>query len=291
MGNGKVGVGINNPTEKLEVNGMIKAQGFKLNNLSFKIEPATTQLPERIFFGATDNEISSFSSNSLNQFLCLNPTTSARLNVFSEAILFKSQVCTPTLNPAFFLGIRGCDAVVELMKDGATTTGGPTWGSNKLLLNTLCGKDVVVGHVDGGNLVVNHNLGIGIINPTERLHVEGNTLLNGNVRIGNDNSTINDTKLAVEGIIYAREMKVTQGIIWPDYVFKKSYQLPTLKETEKFISENGHLPEIPSAEEIENKGLSLADMLTLQMKKIEELTLHLIEQQKEIEALKQNLKK
>jgi hypothetical protein len=40
-------VGINNPTEKLEVNGMIKAQGFKLNNLSFKIEPATTQLPER----------------------------------------------------------------------------------------------------------------------------------------------------------------------------------------------------------------------------------------------------
>jgi hypothetical protein len=89
----------------------------------------------------------------------------------------------------------------------------------------------------------------------------------------------------------AREVKVTQGIIWPDYVFKKNYKLLSLKETESFIIENGHLPEIPSADEIKISGLSLADMLTLQMKKIEELTLYVIEQQKQIEELKQNIKK
>jgi hypothetical protein len=133
---------------------------------------------------------------------------------------------------------------------------------------------------------IDGNVGVGTSNPIEPLHVEGNTILNGNVRIGNDNSTVNDTKLAVEGIIYAREMKVTQGIIWPDYVFKKKYKLRSLTDTEKFISENGHLPEIPAASAIEKNGLNIADMLTLQMKKIEELTLYIIEQQKQMEILK-----
>jgi hypothetical protein len=81
-------------------------------------------------------------------------------------------------------------------------------------------------------------------------------------------------------------MKVTQGIIWPDYVFKKNYKLPSLKETERYIKQNGHLPEMPSAKEIENKGLSLSEMVTMQMKKIEELTLYIIEQQKQMEILK-----
>ncbi len=133
--------------------------------------------------------------------------------------------------------------------------------------------------------------GVGIDNPIEKLHVVGNSILDGNVRIGNDNSTVNDTKLAVEGIIFAREMKVTQGVIWPDYVFKKSYKLPSLKETERYIKQNGHLPEIPAASEIEKNGLSIAEMLTLQMKKIEELTLYVIEQQKKIEKLESELYK
>jgi predicted RNase H-like nuclease (RuvC/YqgF family) len=69
-------------------------------------------------------------------------------------------------------------------------------------------------------------------------------------------------------------------------VFKKNYKLPSLKETERYIKQNGHLPEIPAASAIEENGLSIGEMLTLQMKKIEELTLHIIEQQKQIEILK-----
>jgi hypothetical protein len=101
-----------------------------------------------------------------------------------------------------------------------------------------------------------------------------------------NSANINNTRLALETMIYSRKMKVTQGIIWPDYVFKKNYKLPSLKETEDYIIKNGHLPETPTSKEVENNGLNIADMLTLQMKKIEEMTLYIIDQQKQMEILK-----
>ncbi len=72
---------------------------------------------------------------------------------------------------------------------------------------------------------------------------------------------------------------------WSDFVFEKKYQLRTLKQVEAYILEFGHLPEIPSANEIETKGADLGDLVKLQMQKIEELTLYIIEQNKRIEAL------
>jgi len=176
-------------------------------------------------------------------------------------------------------------------------TNGNSMGDPSLLINYYCGKDIhAVTGGNGGKLVV------GKVNNTDlafnvrgnsvlegNLEVFGTTLLNGSVRIGNNNSTVGDTKLAVEGIILAKEIKVTQGVVWPDYVFKKNNKLLSLKEIEKYISQNGHLPEIPSAKEIEDNGLSLSEILTLQMKKIEELTLYVIEQQKEIEELKNDV--
>nr|WP_197718722.1 hypothetical protein [Pedobacter schmidteae] len=106
---------------------------------------------------------------------------------------------------------------------------------------------------------------------------------NENVGIGTT-----DTKgyrLAVNGKIRTHEIKV-ETANWPDYVFAKDYQLPTLQETEKHIKENGHLPGIPSAEEVKTNGIDLGEMNAKLLQKIEELTLHLINQQKEIELLK-----
>ncbi len=97
---------------------------------------------------------------------------------------------------------------------------------------------------------------------------------NGNVGIG---TATPDEKLAVKGKIRAQEIKV-EATNWPDYVFEKEYSLPTLEETAQFITENGHLPEIPKASAIESDGLSLGEMNKLLLKKIEELTLHLIEE-------------
>jgi len=75
----------------------------------------------------------------------------------------------------------------------------------------------------------------------------------------------------------------------PDYVFEQDYQLPELSETEKYIKENKHLPEIPSAKEIEKNGMDIAEMNILLLKKVEELTLHAIDQDKRIKELEKKI--
>lgn len=93
--------------------------------------------------------------------------------------------------------------------------------------------------------------------------------------------------LSVEGKIITDEVFVALKGDWPDYVFASDYQLPNLSETEAFIAENKHLPGIPSAAEVQQKGgVELGEMNRLLLQKIEELTLLLIEQQKQIDALK-----
>lgn len=108
----------------------------------------------------------------------------------------------------------------------------------------------------------------------------------GNVGIG---TTSPLSKLSVNGQIRATEVKVLADITVPDYVFEPDYNLRTLKETKEYIAENKHLPEIPSAAEIGENGIDLGDMNMKLLKKIEELTLYLIEQKEDIEELKKKV--
>lgn len=96
--------------------------------------------------------------------------------------------------------------------------------------------------------------------------------------------------LSVNGGIKAREVVVSNSG-WADYVFDKDYKLIPLSEVEKFVEANNHLPNIPSAQDIETQGISVGDMQRLQMEKIEELTLHLIEKDKQIQSLEERLSK
>lgn len=89
--------------------------------------------------------------------------------------------------------------------------------------------------------------------------------------------------LEVNGNIRSREVKV-EAAPWPDYVFSEDYPLLSLEHTENFIRENGRLPDIPSANEVAENGIPLGEMNANLLKKIEELTLYLIEQNKTIMA-------
>jgi hypothetical protein len=96
-------------------------------------------------------------------------------------------------------------------------------------------------------------------------------------------------KLAVRGKIAATEFNVVAVGSWPDYVFDDSYQLRSLEETEAYIKANKHLPNIPAAAVVEKEGYGLGDMQKRMMEKIEELTLYLIEANKEIQLLKKQM--
>jgi hypothetical protein len=138
------------------------------------------------------------------------------------------------------------------------------------------GKDYGKSYVDvqgSGLRVTTGNVGIGIAHPTE--------------------------KLQVNGMVYSTEVKVDLAAgTGPDYVFEPTYHLKPLEEIETYIKENKHLPEVPTAKEMEKNGVQLGEMNMLLLKKVEELTLYMIEQQKinktqalEIEELKRLIKK
>jgi hypothetical protein len=101
------------------------------------------------------------------------------------------------------------------------------------------------------------------------------------------------SSLAVNGTITAQKLKLS-ATGWPDYVFDSAYWLPALPQVENYIRGNNHLPGIPSAAEVEKNGLDVGKNEAALLQKVEELTLYAIEQNKEIQSLKQemeNLKK
>lgn len=95
--------------------------------------------------------------------------------------------------------------------------------------------------------------------------------------------------LSVNGKIVSTEVRVELNVNWPDYVFKKDYNLPSLKSVEEFIAKYNRLPNIPSAEEVKKNGIELGDMNKRLLEKVEELTLYIIKQDKELETLKQKI--
>ena len=116
------------------------------------------------------------------------------------------------------------------------------------------------------------------------LFIDG--MINGNVAIGTTDGK--GYKLAVNGNAIFNKV-VVKPYPWSDYVFHANYRLRPLSEVEQYIKQYHHLPEVPSAEEVEKNGLDVGDNQAMLLKKIEELTLYVIEQNKNQQAHSQQL--
>ncbi|MCH2085267.1 MAG: hypothetical protein MK226_22975 [Saprospiraceae bacterium] len=131
-----------------------------------------------------------------------------------------------------------------------------------------------------GALSVSGGVGVGM-----NLNVGNDGYIFGLVGIGTNTVPVG-YQLAVNGAVICEEVLVQLSGDWPDYVFERTYELQTLKEVEQFIAQYAHLPNVPSAKELENSGLSLSKITTIQQEKIEEIYLYLIELKNEVSDLK-----
>ena len=143
----------------------------------------------------------------------------------------------------------------------------------------------------------NHKISVGtngamnITAGAKPLNLEGSKItLTGKVGV-NTNNTVNGYAFAVDGGIVTDEVLILDVEDWPDYVFGQNHRLMPLGELKAFINKNSHLPEIPSAQEVEENGVNVAEMQKLLLKKIEELTLYTVEQQRLIEELQEKIER
>jgi len=174
---------------------------------------------------------------------------------------------------------------------GKRTGYAKTSGINNTFLGANAGENNITGN---GNVFIGNRVGYNEAG-SNRLYIDNSAtvtpLIYGNFssnQVGINTTTIpTGYAMAIDGKIMAEEVRVQLSENWPDYVFEPTYDLMPLNELKQYIKENKHLPEIPSATEVEKDGgVDVGEMNRLLLKKVEELTLHVIQLQEEIETLK-----
>ena len=278
--NGYIGIGIDNPQKPLVVNGVTQF-----------LSPQNSSNFLHFDYASNGNKVRSYGTNLFLESRNSTEDIEIRTDNSETSLMIvkgTGNVGIGTTNPDYKLDINGS---LRLGIDGSSGLGitrftsalsdvpGSTSG---ILFNGPIHSHIVF-DIQGNDQ--NDGFYIRIpdvlqVNPTVNTTAFV-VKANGNVGIG-----INPTeKLTVDGKIRSEEVKV-EIVNGPDYVFEPDYQLRTLQETKAYISEHKHLPEIPSAKEMEANGVALGDMNMKLLKKIEELTLYQIDLLEELDKLK-----
>lgn len=266
---GNVGIGTTSPGNKLHVVGGISAGDSKFYN--------SIQLTDAIN-GTTQSWIWSGAANQLNLGVGTLSASNTKMVVTNNG-----YIGIGTNTPIQKLDVNGNTNLQGnlLMNDNGiylTSGGDYLLGNNGSGNSTLFTRGKLVLSSNGNN--IGQSLSF-VNNGITALEI----VPGGNIGIG---TTSPSEKLSVNGNISTKKCIVTQTG-WSDYVFNEGYKLRPLNQVEKFIKDNKHLPEVPSAKEVEEKGLDLGTNQAVLLKKIEELSLYIIELDKENKLLRKEV--
>jgi hypothetical protein len=314
----KVGIGIENPAAQLHVNGSGIISSELTLGTALKLSPGTTngvanpfiikneQLGSRFEFwtkydeSATGGGGASEATESLSFIIKTGGQIEAQSALFNIAmtagsVTGTSKVTTPLGMIQQLTSIQIQTGTLAASTSVSSPLGAIQQINSSLVQTTSCvTNNFKLATSPGNNWVLKSDA------TGNASWADPSTLFSGaNLWQSNTNSTIftaapavgigtnntGDYKLAVNGVIGCKELKVEISSAiwsWPDFVFKPDYNLPSLTDIESFIDQNGHLPGVPSAEYVKRNGISVGEMQATLLQKIEELTLLMIEQQKQI---------
>ena len=254
--NGNVGIGIPSPAYKLDVGGIVNATGLYINGSPLNF-----------------------------------PWTTSSSDIYYNTGNVGIGVTTPAEKLHLNGAIRGNagGGALRISTSHGFVDVGPMEGDwshfqtdrSKFYFNKPVYVDGSINSYNNSNLVLRAG-------DVDRITILQST---GDIGIGTSlSSNPNGYKLAVNGKVGAHEVRVEQSSgTWPDYVFSKDYDLPSLAEVEAFITVNKHLKDVPSIKDVEENGHELGTMDAVLLKKIEELTLYIIKQEKRLDAQQEEI--
>jgi len=280
LGDGKVGIGLASPATQLDVQAIGSNAPFQVRNNAgatlLRVNTAGVGIGRTTTFAALDVQSISGNSpfiarNSAGSPIFVVSSISNRVGVGTDLPVAQLEIYTQGSNAPFQVSNSLGQQLLRIATNGRVSVGTNASPTAQL--------DV---RPDAGVTPFQINTSAGVPFFT--------ALANGKVQIGATapSGTFASYLLGVDGDIVAKKV-IVQTSTWADNVFDKDYPLKPLAEVETFVETNKHLPEIPSEREVIEKGIDVGDMNKLLLQKIEELTLYVIAQQKQInELIKKN---
>jgi hypothetical protein len=250
---------------------------------SWNLTGNTGTTPPTNFFGTIDDKEIVFKTNNIERLKVFN-------GPYANGIAIGNSAAVGTVNGARL-------ELTSILCNGC----GSRWAVPSDIVVRNLGSRNIEFHMPNNNVedpnsdvTTPNSSGITKIKFTDGVHKSNLVVFNtGKVTVGTDQYDSDPNYIFyVKKGIKAEQIKVenpaTNG--WADYVFKKDYKLRSLDEVEKHIEEKGHLPNIPSAKEVEKDGINLGEMDAKLLEKIEELTLYVIQQNKQMKEDRERLK-